>query len=145
MPLNQAFEDIHIDYEPPIMPYINILDNRVIKELVNKIKEIRKAIAQEADDFKKLYEEPMKEKVLDEKTRTLVEKDSDGYIRGIVHISKNYIEFGWFKASPDNIVILMNILGDQKPFGQGMYTGISREALPELMWSNKMGCYINKE
>lgn len=145
MPLNQAFEGIHIDYEPPIMPYINILDNRVIEELVNEVNEIQKVRAQEADDFKKLYEEPMKEKVLDEKTRTLVEKDSDGYIRGIVYISKNYIEFGWFKASPDNIVILMNILGDQKPFGQGMYTGISREALPELMWSNKMGCYINKE
>ena len=57
MPLNQAFEGIRIDYEPPIIPYINILDNRVIEELANEVNEIRRVRAQVAYDFKKLYEE----------------------------------------------------------------------------------------
>ena len=98
-------------------------------------------IAAAANDQNK---KQMIKKVLDEKTRDLVEQSSNGYIRGIVHISKNYVEFGWFKSSPDNIVVLLN-LGRWRDFGLGTYTGISKEALPGLMWSNKLGCYIIRD
>lgn len=87
--------------------------------------------------------EPMRKKVFDEKTRTLIEEGLEGYTRGIVHVSENYVEFGWFKASPDNIVILLNQGGWR--LGREVYPGISREALPELMWSNKLGYYIRKD
>lgn len=83
-------------------------------------------------------------KIIDEKTRTFIDEESEGYIRGIVHISDNYVEFGWFKLSPDNIVILLNCncnWGDSGRY-HGIFTGISREALPGLIWSNKLGYYI---
>lgn len=110
------------------------------------------------DAFMHMWEEPciaaavndqnkkkqMRKKVFDEKTRDLVERDSVGYIRGIVHISENYVEFGWFKSSPENIVVLLN-LGRWRGLGREAYTGISREALPGLMWSNKLGYYITKD
>ena len=83
-------------------------------------------------------------KIIDEKTRTFIDEESEGYIRGIVHISDNYVEFGWFKLSPDNIVILLNRNCGWKGSGRchGIFTGISREALPGLIWSNKLGYYI---
>ena len=82
----------------------------------------------------------MKKQIIDEKSRALVDKESRGYIRGIVYLSDNYAEFGWFKSSPNNIVILIsNHLRRGMP---GVYTGISREAFPELIWSNKYGYYI---
>lgn len=83
-------------------------------------------------------------KIIDEKTRTFIDEESEGYIRGIVHISDNYVEFGWFKLSPDNIVILLNRNCNWGGSGRchGIFTGISREALPGLIWSNKLGYYI---
>ena len=89
---------------------------------------------------KKKQKKQMKPKVFDEKTRTLVGKDSDGYVFGIVYCSKQYIEYGWFKASPDNIMVL--IREGSQGIGRERYPGISREALPELMWSNNLGYYI---
>lgn len=86
----------------------------------------------------------MIKRVFDEETRALVEKESEGYVRGIVHISKNYVEFGWFKASPNNIVVLLD-LGGWRELRQNIFPGISREALPELIWSNKLGYYIRKD
>lgn len=86
----------------------------------------------------------MIKRVFDEETRALIEKESEGYVRGIVHISKNYVEFGWFKASPNNIVVFLD-LGGWRGLGQNILPGISREALPELMWSNKLGYYIRKD
>lgn len=86
----------------------------------------------------------MIKRVFDEETRALVEKESEGYVRGIVHISKNYVEFGWFKASPNNIVVLLD-LGGWRGLRQNIFPGISREALPELIWSNKLGYYIRKD
>lgn len=82
----------------------------------------------------------MKKQIIDEKSRAFVDKESRGYIRGIVYLSDDYAEFGWFKSSPNNIVILIsNHLRRGMP---GVYTGISREAFPELIWSNKYGYYI---
>ena len=89
---------------------------------------------------KKKQKKQMKPKVFDEKTRTLVWKDSDGYVFGIVYCSKQYIEYGWFKASPDNIMVLVR--EGSQGIGRERYPGISREALPELMWSNNLGYYI---
>lgn len=80
-----------------------------------------------------------RKKVFDEQTRTLIKEGTDGYVHGIVHITKDYVEFGWFKASPNNIVILLR---DGWRFGKQTYTGISREALPDLLWSNELGYYI---
>lgn len=77
-------------------------------------------------------------KVFDEETKTFIDRRSEDYIRGIVYANDNYVEFGWFKISPKNIIVRLNsdlIEGDT-------YIGISREALPNLMWSNKIGCYI---
>lgn len=82
----------------------------------------------------------MKKQIIDEKSRAFVDKESRGYIRGIVYLSDDYAEFGWFKSSPNNIVILIS---DHLRRGMpGVYTGISREAFPELIWSNKYGYYI---
>ena len=44
-----------------------------------------------------LKTETQMRKIIDEKTRTFIDEESEGYIRGIVHISDNYVEFGWFK------------------------------------------------
>lgn len=84
----------------------------------------------------------MRKKVIDEKTRTFIKKEQEGYTRGIVHISDDYVEFGWFKASPDNIVVLLN-RGGWRGIDRVVYTGISREALPGLIWSNRLGYYIH--
>lgn len=81
----------------------------------------------------------MRKKVFDEQTRTLIKEGADGYVHGIVHMTKDYVEFGWFKSSPDNIVVLLR---DDWKFGKQAYTGISREALPDLLWSNRLGYYV---
>lgn len=39
MPLNQAFKGIHVGYKQHIVPHINMLDNRIIKELANEVNE----------------------------------------------------------------------------------------------------------
>lgn len=83
----------------------------------------------------------MRKKVFDEQTRNLIDEGKDGYICGIVYISKDYVEFGWFKASPENIVI--SLKEEWLGLDRYIYTGISREALPELLWSNKIGYYIS--
>lgn len=80
----------------------------------------------------------MSKKVIDESTRGFIPKDTEGYVRGVVYISKDHVEFGWFKSSPDNIVIRLR----NNCFGGDLYTGISKEALPDLVWSNTTGCYI---
>lgn len=81
----------------------------------------------------------MKLRVIDEESRRVIEANSEGYVYGVVHISKDYAELGWFKSSPDNIVINVtnDLPGDNIP-----NIGISREALPELIWSNILGLYI---
>lgn len=86
----------------------------------------------------------MRKKVIDEETRTFIDEGSEGYIRGVVHISDNYVEFGWFKSSPNNIVILLNLYRGWPGLGgyRDVITGISKEALPGLIWSNKLGYYI---
>lgn len=76
--------------------------------------------------------------VIDEITRKPVDPNRIGYTRGVVYVSKDYVEFGWFKSSPKNIVVRLR--GSR--FGRDYYTGISREALPDLIWSNIAGCYI---
>lgn len=82
----------------------------------------------------------MKKQIIDEKSRAFIDKKSKGYIRGIVYVSDDYAEFGWFKSSPNNIVILLS--NPPEKGIRGVYTGISREAFPELIWSNKYGYYI---
>ena len=47
----------------------------------------------------------MIQKVIDEQTRKLIDSGNLDYVRGVVYVSKDYIEYGWFKRSPDNIVI----------------------------------------
>lgn len=84
----------------------------------------------------------MRKKVIDEQTRELIPDGADGYVRGIVHMSKDCVEFGWFKSSPDNIVVLLR-QGGFRGLGREVYTGISREALPDLLWSNSIGYYIS--
>lgn len=88
----------------------------------------------------------MRKKVIDEKTRAFIDEESEGYIYGIVYISDDYVEFGWFKSSPDNIVVRLPInrkydRRDVEGWGD-VITGISREALPGLIWSNRLGYYI---
>lgn len=83
----------------------------------------------------------MRKKVYDEQTRDLIDAGKDGYIYGIVYTSEDYAEFGWFKASPENIVVTLKEDGER--LGGCTYTGISKEALPELLWSNLTGCYIS--
>lgn len=82
-------------------------------------------------------QELMRKKVFEEKTRVLIEEGLEGFTYGVVYVSENYVEFGWFKIASDNIVVLF----DQ---ADRAYPGISREALPELMWSNRLGYYICK-
>lgn len=91
----------------------------------------------------------MRKKVIDEKTRAFIDEESEGYIHGIVYISDDYVEFGWFKSSPDNIVVLLTNSPINHNYGRqdvkrydDVFTGISREALPGLIWSNKLGYYI---
>lgn len=100
------------------------------------------ALAEMREHWTKNRKEPMRKKVIDEKTRTFIKEEQEGYTRGIVHISDDYVEFGWFKASPDNIVVLLN-RGGWRGIDRGAYTGISREALPGLIWSNRLGYYIH--
>lgn len=77
--------------------------------------------------------------VLDEKTQKWIDlKELKGYIKGIVHVSEKYIELGWFKESPDNIQVMLG----SDCLDRCIVTGISREALPELMWSNNIGYYV---
>lgn len=78
---------------------------------------------------------------IDEKTRTYISNDTCNYTRGIVYIDNNYIEFGWFKESTDNIVIYIEDTYTDN-YEAGTYKGISREALPNLVWSNYTGYYI---
>lgn len=120
------------------MPYANYFDVAVpnaprnLREVEQMLALMKKELADQfkAINFKK---ELMRKKVFDEQTRDLIDACSAGYVHGIVYASEDYIEFGWFKSSPENIVIA--IKGD-------IYIGISREALPELMWSNKSGYYL---
>lgn len=81
----------------------------------------------------------MKTKVFDEETRNLVDPSKDGYTRGIVYTSKDYVEYGWFKTSPNNIVIATT---ERCFLGRCIVMGISKEALPDLIWANKIGYYI---
>ena len=154
MPFQPYFKAVAYDYFMQIYKELNkeraMQANRVIQANRVRLRGVDPLdmwrgdyhLADEVIDQNK--KEQMRRKVLDEKTRDLVEQDSDGYIRGIVHISKNYVEFGWFKSSPENIVIFLN-LGGWRGFGRAAFTGISREALPGLMWSNKLGYYIVKD
>lgn len=89
-------------------------------------------------DILKIYK-PIMEKVIDEKTKQPIQKGQEGYTRGIVYISDDYVEYGWFKTSPDNIVVSLNT---NMLVGRTIAIGISREALPGLIWSNKLGYYI---
>ena len=120
------------------MPYANCFDG-VVPNAPRDLREVERMLAlmkkELADQFKVINfkKELMRKKVFDEQTRDLIDANSAGYVHGIVYASEDYIEFGWFKSSPENIVII--IKGD-------IYIGISREALPELMWSNKLGYYI---
>ncbi len=82
----------------------------------------------------------MKKKVFDEQSRALVDACKDGYIYGIVYASKDYIELGWFKPSPENIVVMLR--EGWRRLGVNTYPGISKEALPDLLWSNRLGCYV---
>lgn len=127
MPLRNYYnyaEDIQI-----IMQEINAVDRQIVNNL--------------GAAFTK-RKEPMRKKVIDEKTRTFIEEGKEGYTRGIVYISDNYVEFGWFKASPDNIVVQLNCGGWER-MGREICTGISKEALPELVWSNRLGYYLNPQ
>ena len=154
MPFQPYFKAVAYDYFMQIYKELNkeraMQANRVIQANRVRLRGVDPLdmwrgdyhLADEVIDQNK--KEQMRRKVLDEKTRDLVERDSDGYIRGIVHISKNYVEFGWFKSSPENIVVFLN-LGGWRGFGRAAFTGISREALPGLMWSNKLGYYIVKD
>lgn len=82
-----------------------------------------------------LKDKLMNRKVFNEKTRALIEENSEDYTYGVVYASEKYIELGWFKLSPENIMVFL-------PDTMEQMIGISREALPELVWSNKLGFYI---
>lgn len=84
----------------------------------------------------KFDEEMRKRQFIDEETRKPI-KDMAGYVHGVVFASDDYVEYGWFKASPKNIMV--NLIGQ----GGRTQSGISRAALPTLIWSNKVGCYIS--
>lgn len=147
MPLGAYFEPANIEALQQAMNAMAAKDRQIARARAAKVRvqapdPIDLALAEMRDHWAKNRKEPMKKKVIDEKTRTFIEEEKEGYTRGIVHISDDYVEFGWFKASPDNIVILLN-LGEWRGIGRETYTGISREALPELVWSNRLGYYIH--
>lgn len=85
----------------------------------------------------KFEEEMRKRQFIDEETRELV-KNTNDYVHGVVYISDDYIEYGWFKLSPKNIMVSLR----DPCIGRKRDVGISREALPDLVWSNKIGHYI---
>lgn len=86
----------------------------------------------------KFREKMKKKQMIDEETRKPI-KDTTGYVHGIVFVSDDYVEFGWFRASPSNIVVMLK---SKFGFERHAFPGISREALPSLTWSNKTGYYI---
>lgn len=104
-----------------------LFQNYLIEELVNK--------------FNNLYMNRKKETfVIDENTRSTVKYSTD-YYRGVVYADNNYVEFGYFKRSPSNIVI-------KDSEGLGEYVlGISYKVLSKYYtWSNNQGAYIyNKD
>jgi hypothetical protein len=61
--------------------------------------------------------------------------EKEGLIRGIVYISEDYIEYGWFSPSYKNISIFLEDEED-------IIIGISKDSLDGLIWSNKEGSYI---
>ena len=77
--------------------------------------------------------------VFDEETRSLIKERQDGYTYGIVYASPDYIEFGWFKVSPKNVVTAIT----SSDYGTAVYPAISKEAIPDFIWSNKRGYYIS--
>lgn len=90
---------------------------------------------------KEQFNETMKQiKFIDAETNQIVE-DASGYVRGIVYVCDDYVEYGWFKSSPKNIMVLLK--------GDGLFgirttaIGLSREALPSLVWSNMTGYYVH--
>jgi len=132
------------------MPYVNYFEAAYepinMEEMMRMVhanaRQRRRPFGEDAPrigNFEK-KKEPMRNKVFDEKTRELIEPGKDGYTYGIVYVSKDYVEFGWFKSSPDNIVVV--IKEGWRGLGGRTYPGISREALPELLWSNKSGYYV---
>lgn len=76
--------------------------------------------------------------VFDEETRSLIKEKQNGYTYGVVYTSQNYIEFGWFKISPKNVVTVIT----SADYGTAVYPVISKEAIPGFIWSNKLGYYI---
>lgn len=85
-------------------------------------------------------EQEMRRKLIDEVTRDHI-KDMAGYVRGVVFASKDYIEFGYFKPTSKSIVVSVERTG---VFGErNIVYGISKEALPYLIWSNLLGYYVN--
>lgn len=126
----------------PWRQYLEENRDALLKELNDVIHEQRRAMGKPHDNS--IKRELMKQKkVFDEKTRALVDEGSEGYVYGVVYVSTDYVEFGWFKSSPDNIVVMLNQNYDD--FVRKTWTGISREALPGLMWSNKTGYYIRRD
>jgi hypothetical protein len=81
---------------------------------------------------------PMPVKKILEETREPID-DTEGYVRGVVYTSDKYIEYGWFKESTENILVMVR--GDT-PFGRNLYSGISREALSNLVFAKGLGYYI---
>lgn len=60
------------------------------------------------------------------------------YIKGIVYISDNYIELGWFTESPKNISVYYRYEGEES-----VLTAVSKEACGDhIIWSNQLGRYV---
>lgn len=114
-----------------------IQDEVFMEELKELMKKVQRAPI--VDRFKN-QEQEMRRKLIDEVTRDHI-KNLDGYVRGVVYASKDYMEYGYFKPTSKSIVITVERSG---MFGErSVVYGISREALPYLMWSNSLGYYIN--
>lgn len=119
MPLNPLFDGINLKDLEELKIH---LDAAGLKRPMNTVKRMKQI------------------KVFEEESRALIVKGDNIYIRGIVYISEEYVEFGWFKPSPNNIIISL----DNKTNGIAPrpFVGISREALHGLIYSNRTGYYI---